>query len=332
MATIITENSGSNLRFVANQHTFSTWGSAGKPADNIASLSNLANFTQSMTMTTSGNVGIGTTMPSSKLHVIGNTRIEGDALITGNWEVQGTTTYIDTYTSVTSNVTINNASGNGPALRVTQSGVGANYPVADFYDNDVSTTVPALRIADGGNVGIGTGVPTQKLHVAGNMAVGAYTGYPDKLVPAVDGKINGVNITALNARTRTSKATAEAVVSTWTTRVSAADNQWYSITWAPELSIFAAVAATGTGNRVMTSPDGITWTARTSAADNSWFSVTWASELSIFVAVAGSGTNDRVMTSPDGITWTVRTSAADNDWRSVTWAPELSIFVAVARS
>jgi len=51
-------------------------------------------------------------------------------------------------------VTIENASGNGPALRVTQSGVGANYPIADFYDNDVNTTVPALRIADGGNVGM----------------------------------------------------------------------------------------------------------------------------------------------------------------------------------
>jgi hypothetical protein len=110
-------------------------------------------------------VGIGTAVPLQKLHVVGNTRIEGDAIVTGNWEVQGTTTYIDTYTAVTSNVTINNASGNGPALRVTQSGVGANYPIADFYDSDVSTTVPALRIADGGNVGIGTLVPQYKLHV-----------------------------------------------------------------------------------------------------------------------------------------------------------------------
>jgi hypothetical protein len=64
-------------------------------------------------------------------------------------------------------VTIENASGNGPALRVTQSGVGANYPIADFYDNDVSTTVPALRIADGGNVGIGTRTPGAQLSVFG---------------------------------------------------------------------------------------------------------------------------------------------------------------------
>jgi hypothetical protein len=58
------------------------------------------------------------------------------------------------------------------------------------------------------------------------------------------------------------------------------------------------VALSGTGNRVMTSPDGITWTARSSAADNGWHSVTWAKELGLLVAVAYTGTGNRVMTSP----------------------------------
>jgi hypothetical protein len=122
------------------------------------------------------------------------------------------------------------------------------------------------------------------------------------------------------------------VVRTWVTRASAADNQWLSVAWAPELGLFVAVANSSTGNRVMTSPDGINWTARTSAADNEWHSVTWAPELSLFVAVATTGIGNRVMTSPDGITWTARTSAADNFWYSVVWAPELGIFVAVALS
>ncbi len=109
-------------------------------------------------------------------------------------------------------------------------------------------------------------------------------------------------------------------------------NSWYSVCWSAELGIFCAISYTGTGNRVMTSSDGITWTARTSAADNAWISVCWSPELSLFVAVAYTGAGNRVMTSPDGITWTARTSAADNAWRGVCWSPELSLFVAVAIS
>jgi len=54
----------------------------------------------------------------------------------------------------------------------------------------------------------------------------------------------------------------------WTAQVSAADNSWTSVTYGNGL--FVAVASSGTGNRVMTSPDGITWTLQTSAADNAW--------------------------------------------------------------
>ena len=42
----------------------------------------------------------------------------------------------------------------------------------------------------------------------------------------------------------------------WTIRTSAADNSWRSVCWSPELGLFCAVADSGTGNRVMTSPDG----------------------------------------------------------------------------
>jgi hypothetical protein len=118
----------------------------------------------------------------------------------------------------------------------------------------------------------------------------------------------------------------------WLSSTSAADNNWLGICWSPELGLFCAVADSGTGNRVMTSPDGITWTTRTSAADNSWRSVCWSPELGLFCAVSNSGTGNRVMTSPDGITWTTRTSAADNSWRSVCWSPELGLFCAVSNS
>jgi len=110
----------------------------------------------------------------------------------------------------------------------------------------------------------------------------------------------------------------------WRLIKSAADINWRSVTYGGGL--FVAVADSGTGNRVMTSPDGITWTTRTSAANISWRGVTYGGGL--FVAVADSGTGNRVMTSPDGITWTIRTSAADNGWYRVTYGGGL--FVAVA--
>jgi hypothetical protein len=158
------------------------------------------------------------------------------------------------------------------------------------------------------------------------------------------------------------------VANVWTSRASAADNDWNAISYGNGL--FVAVSGNGTGNRVMTSNDGITWTSRTSAADLAWRGVAygnntfvavapslfgqgvmtspdginWTSALAstdnswssitfgngIFVAVANSGTGNRVMTSPDGLTWTTRASAEDNDWTSVTFGN--NTFVAVSSS
>ena len=142
------------------------------------------------------------------------------------------------------------------------------------------------------------------------------------LVRAVNSVGAGAASTAVSVTPRTGVAAGI----NWTLRTSAADNGWYGVTYGNGL--FVAVAITGTGNRVMTSPDGITWTIRTSAANNNWVSVTYGNGL--FVAVAVSGTGNRVMTSPNGINWTIRTSAADNEWRSVTYGNGL--FVAVANS
>ena len=109
-----------------------------------------------------------------------------------------------------------------------------------------------------------------------------------------------------------------------------ADNDWASIAWSPELGLFAAVAITGVGNRVMTSPDGVNWTIQVSAADNDWNAIAWSPELGLFVAVAGSGVGNRVMTSPDGVNWTIRASAANNVWNAITWSPEFRLFMATA--
>jgi hypothetical protein len=118
----------------------------------------------------------------------------------------------------------------------------------------------------------------------------------------------------------------------WTARTSAADNSWNGVCWSSDLSLFCAVASSGTGNRVQTSPDGITWTARTSAADQQWNDVCWSSALALFVAVSGSGATARVQTSPDGITWTLRTTDTTHGWNGVCWSADLGLFVAVGDS
>jgi len=98
-----------------------------------------------------------------------------------------------------------------------------------------------------------------------------------------------------------------------------ADNDWEGVAYGN--GVFVAVSSTGSGNRVMTSTDGITWTPRASASDSNWQAVTYGNGL--FVAV---GTN-AVMTSADGITWTSRT-AVNGSWDSVAGCG--GMFVAVS--
>ena len=120
----------------------------------------------------------------------------------------------------------------------------------------------------------------------------------------------------------------------WVTQSNPVDSNWASVAWSPELSLFCAVAQSGTGDRIMTSPDGINWTARTTPADNNWVNVVWSSELSLFCAVAYVSTSplEKVMTSPDGINWTIRNAASDDSWRGLAWSPDLALFCAVSYS
>ena len=129
-----------------------------------------------------------------------------------------------------------------------------------------------------------------------------------------------------------SEALAVNSVSTWQLRSHISNKELRGCCWSPKLGIFVVVSSLGTGDRVLTSPNGIDWTARTSAADYFWRSVCWSEEQNKFVAVSSSGTGDRVMTSSDGITWNLQTTPADYEWTCVIWVKELSIFVAVAQS
>lgn len=86
-----------------------------------------------MTITSSGNVGIGTTSPSYRLHV------SGDAGITGSLYLSGGTRYIGTSNS------------NNLILR--------------------TANTDRLVITSSGDVGIGTTSPSSRLHVTGSILV-----------------------------------------------------------------------------------------------------------------------------------------------------------------
>jgi F0F1-type ATP synthase membrane subunit b/b' len=87
-----------------------------------------------------------------------------------------TANFTQTIVSTTSALSVIN-DGTGPALYVQQSG---NEPVATFVDREGGTVI----IDDGGNVGIGTAIPTSPLDVVGNIAV---TGTVDGRDIAADG-------------------------------------------------------------------------------------------------------------------------------------------------
>ena len=105
---------------------------------------------QRMIIKDDGKIGIGTHYPTHKLHV------EGDTFIEGNLIVNGTQVIINT--STTDQILIKN-SGTSTAFVVNQIG---NKPIVDIQYN--SNTV--LFIENGGKVGIGTDNPAVSLDIS----------------------------------------------------------------------------------------------------------------------------------------------------------------------
>src|SRR6266446_3681052 len=98
---------------------------------------------KSFVVSSAGNLGIGTGTPQRKLHIRSSApviRLEDTNLPNSFWELQQSAFVLDTF----------------GFLR---------------YENGAAVASKSFVMSSGGNFGIGTGVPTQKLEVAGNVKI-----------------------------------------------------------------------------------------------------------------------------------------------------------------
>jgi hypothetical protein len=121
----------------------------------------LGNQTERMRIDSSGNVGIGTSSPATVLHVNGTTQLGGASQVLA--------TYQD----------------------------GAGISIEAFDPSDTVTKKNIWINAYGGNVGIGTAAPSEKLHVDGNVRISG--GVALNGAPAADHTATGAQTNTFNA-------------------------------------------------------------------------------------------------------------------------------------
>ncbi|MBF0116847.1 MAG: hypothetical protein HQM04_17615 [Magnetococcales bacterium] len=244
-----------------------------------------------------------------------------------------TTTEIGTLSGVTSAIQTQlsgkQATVTGAATSITSSNLTVSRALVS--DGSGKVAVSAVTSTELGYLsGVTSAIQSQiaarmanPMTTAGDLLYGGASGTPTRLANGSAGQVLQSQGGTSPPVWVTPGSTGE---SAWTSRTAAANNTWQSVAYGN--GMFVAVANSGSGNRVMTSPDAINWTTRVSAADIQWVGVTYGNGL--FVAVSQTGTN-RVMTSPDGITWTQRsTGGLDFQWQSVCYGA--GKFVAVSLS
>ncbi|MEI6565274.1 MAG: tail fiber domain-containing protein [Verrucomicrobiota bacterium] len=150
---MISVGSGGSTGGYGADMTFST------RADNDGTVP-IINSSERMRITSTGNIGIGTTAPNLKLEVKGATA--GFPVISGITQTNGTERLGNLQTDAVLDMGLKSGTGTSAWLQVTNQA-------------DLSQTFPLLLNPNGGNVGIGTTGPTKRLEI-GSGGVKFYTG------------------------------------------------------------------------------------------------------------------------------------------------------------
>jgi hypothetical protein len=137
------------------------------------------NTSERMRITSGGNVGIGLTNPSYKLHIVGSTDI-----------INATSTSTDARINI-------GHSGNGGYVGF--ANLAAGNASNTFYVTTGSGVIGSgIVMNNAGNVGIGTTTPADKLHVVGTSQISSYTGIgvaPDSSTMVL---VKGANTSSTN--------------------------------------------------------------------------------------------------------------------------------------
>ena len=123
-------------------------------------------LTDDRAVTLTGGLDVTSGLDADTITTTGNADIGGNLTVTGNLSVLGTQTVINTETiNISGTSTQIDVVNNGTGTGITVNQTGAQ-DVAEFKDDGAT----ALIIKDGGNVGIGTATPNEKLTVSGNLS------------------------------------------------------------------------------------------------------------------------------------------------------------------